>query len=442
MIGAVAFGIASLVAAYASSAEMLIAARALLGIAGATLMPSTLSLITSMFTNAKQRGMAIGIWMSCFMLGAAIGPVVGGALLQSFWWGSAFLFGLPIMVLLVVAAPVLLPEYRDPDPGRLDPISVALSLGTMLPIIYGIKRMAHDGLSPLALSSLALGLLIGLAFVLRQRRLANPLIDVSLFAIPSFAGAIGVLVLGPAVMGGVGLFVNQYLQMVRELSPLEAGLLTVPPAFGTAIGAMLAPMLVQRIGSSRPVVAGAAVVLAAGALLLTLPDASSGLPMLVTGMILVSLGFGPIASLGTGLIIAAAPPEKAGAAASIAETSTEFGIGLGVGALGVVGTAVYQSDIAETLPAGLPPEAADAARDTLAGALTVAGQLPGELGQAVVEAGRTAFTSGLGTVGLVCAGIGLAIVALAALLPRRPDPAGDPTAVPADSPEKVEEPVG
>ena len=334
VIGAAAFGVASVLAAYSTSAEMLIATRALLGIAGATMAPSTLALIGTMFADARQRGIAIGIWMSCFMVGAAIGPIVGGLLLQHFWWGSAFLFGLPIMVLVVIAAPRLLPEYRDPNRPRLDPISVALTLATMLPVVYGIKKIAHDGLSTVALSSIAIGVVLGLVFVLRQRRLTQPLIDVRLFTIPSFAGAIGVLVLGPAVMAGIGLFINQYLQMVRDLSPLDAGLLTAPSAIGTAVGAMLAPVVAQRIGSSRVVVAAGAVVMAIGALTLTAADTSSSLFMVLVGLTLVAFGFGPMASLGTGLIVAAAPPEKAGAAASIAETSSEFGIGARRGAAG------------------------------------------------------------------------------------------------------------
>jgi DHA2 family multidrug resistance protein-like MFS transporter len=446
MIGAAAFGTASLLAAYASSAEMLIAARALLGIAGATLGPSTLSLISNMFANARQRGIAIGIWMSCFMVGAAIGPVVGGLLLHWFWWGSAFLIGLPVMLLLVVAAPILLPEFRFPDAGRLDPISVALSLATMLPVVYGIKKIAHDGLSTLALLSIAVGVVAGLAFVLRQRKLTQPLIDVRLFTIPSFAGAIGILVLGPAVMGGIGLFVNQYLQMVRELSPLQAGLLTAPPAIGTAVGAMLAPVVAQRVGSKRVVVGAGAVILAVGALTLSMADVSYSLALLVAGLTLVSFGFGPMASLGTELIIAAAPPEKAGAAASISQTSSEFGIGLGVGVLGVVGTAVYRGGIADSLPAGLPAQAADAARDTLAGAISAAGQMPGELGPAVLNAARQAFTSGLDTVAATCAGIGVVLVLLSTLLVRTGDPGADPArpepATPPAEPAEYENRVG
>ncbi|MGQ0842064.1 MFS transporter [Actinokineospora sp.] len=417
MIGAAAFGVASVLAAYSNSAEMLIVTRALLGVAGATLAPSTLALISNMFADAGQRGMAIGVWMSCFMAGTALGPVVGGALLESFWWGSVFLLGVPVMVLLLIAAPVLLPEYRDPDAGKLDLPSVGLSLATILPIIYGIKEIAHDGLGAVGLLTIAAGLAIGFVFVLRQRKLTNPLIDVRLFRIPSFAGALGILLLGPAVMGGVGLFVNQYLQMVEGLSPLRAGLWLVPSAIATVVGAMFAPAIAQRIAPSRIVAVGA-VILALGGVLLSQVGSSSGLPLLIVGLSVVFFGFGPMASLGTDLIIGAAPPEKAGSAASMSETSSELGVALGVGILGAIGTAVYRGEIVDTVPAGVPAEAAAAVTDTLPGAVTAAGQLTGDLAPAVLAAAREAFTSGLNTIGAISAGIGVVLAIIAGVLLR------------------------
>lgn len=410
MIGGAAFGVASVLAAFSTSPEMLIVTRALLGVAGATLMPSTLALISTMFTNDAERGKAIGVWMSCFMAGTALGPVVGGVMLQWFWWGSVFLLGVPVMVVLLVAAPKLLPEYRDPNGGKLDLVSVALSLATILPVIYGIKEVAHDGVGALPLAIIAAGLAVGVVFVLRQRKLANPHVDVSLFRFPAFSGALGMLLLGPAVMGGIGLFGNQFLQMVENLSPLQAGLWAVPSALATVVSAMYAPSLAQRIRPGYIVCAGAGI-LALGALVLTQVTAESGLVSLVVGMTLVFFGFGPIASLGTELIIGAAPEEKAGSAASMSETSSELGVALGVGILGAVGTAVYRGEIADTLPPGGP----EAAKDTLAGALSVVT----DGGSAVLAAARTAFTSGLTTVALVCAGIGVVLAVLAGTLLRR-----------------------
>ena len=192
MIGATAFGVASVLAAYSVNAEMLIATRALLGIAGATLMPSTLALITNMFRDEHQRGVAIAVWMCSFMGGMTIGPLVGGAMLEHFWWGSAFLIGVPVMALLLVAAPLLLPEFRDADAGRLDLMSVALSLATILPVIYGVKELARLGVAPLQVAAIVTGAVFGGAFLRRQRRLTSPLLDLDLFRNRSFSAAIGI----------------------------------------------------------------------------------------------------------------------------------------------------------------------------------------------------------------------------------------------------------
>ena len=191
MIGAVAFGAASVLAAFSTTAEMLIAARALLGLSAATLAPSTLSLIRNMFLDPKERTFAIGIWISSFSAGGAIGPLVGGVLLTFFWWGSVFLIAVPLMVLLLVLAPLLLPEFRDPAAGRLDLASAALSLVSVLAAIYGLKHAAEAGFDAVTVSSIAGGLVVGAIFVWRQRRLADPLIDLSLFRSPAFSASLG-----------------------------------------------------------------------------------------------------------------------------------------------------------------------------------------------------------------------------------------------------------
>ncbi|MEK8143714.1 MFS transporter [Streptomyces sp. M10(2022)] len=181
MAGAVAVGVTSLLTAYSTSAEMLIASRALLGIAAATLMPSTLALIGNMFQDPQERGRAFALWASCFMAGTALGPVIGGVLLEYFWWGSVFLIGVPVMLILLIAAPLLLPEYRDAEGGRLDLFSAALSLAAILPVIYGLKEISKHGLSTVPVLTAAAGAAIGAVFVLRQRKLAHPVLDVSLF---------------------------------------------------------------------------------------------------------------------------------------------------------------------------------------------------------------------------------------------------------------------
>ena len=333
MIGAAAFGLASVLAAYSTSAEMLIATRALLGIAGATLMPSTLALITNMFRDEHQRGVAIAVWMCSFMGGMTIGPLVGGVLLENFWWGSAFLLGVPIMALLLVAAPVLLPEFRDADAGHLDLTSVALSLATILPIIYGLKELARQGLAPLQAAAMVVGLGFGALFLRRQRRLASPLVDLELFRSRSFSAAIGVNLGGGVVMAGSFLLITLYLQLVVGLSPLRAGLWLVPMNLAMVASTMLAPQLARRF---RPafLMASGLLIAAAGLALLTQVDATDGLPVVVVGFTLASIGIAIPTALGVNLIMGSAPPEKAGSASGISETSGEFGIALGRGGLG------------------------------------------------------------------------------------------------------------
>lgn len=213
LMGAAAFGIASVLAAFSTSAEMLIATRALLGLAGATLAPSTLSLIRNMFIDPRRRTFAIGLWATSYSVGSGIGPLLGGVMLEHFWWGSVFLVGVPVMVLLLAVGPVLLPEFRDPEAGRLDLISAALSLFGLLALIYGLKRIAEDGLGLLAALSILAGLATGVAFVRRQRQLDDPLIDLRLFQVPAFSAALATNTLSIFVAFGSFLFFAQYLQL-------------------------------------------------------------------------------------------------------------------------------------------------------------------------------------------------------------------------------------
>lgn len=230
MIGASAFGVTSLLAAFSTSAEMLIASRALMGLAGATLGPSTLSLIFNMFCDPGQRSVAIGIWISAFSAGQAIGPVLGGVLLEYFWWGSVFLLALPVTALLLVLGPRLLPEYRNLDAGRLDLHSAAMSLVTMLAVIYGLKEMAQGGLRALPALAIVAGLVAAFRFLRRQRKLDDPLVDLGLLRIRTFNVSLATNVFAIFVAVGYFLFVAQYLQLVLGLSPLQAGLWSLPSA--------------------------------------------------------------------------------------------------------------------------------------------------------------------------------------------------------------------
>jgi MFS transporter, DHA2 family, multidrug resistance protein len=419
LIGAAAFGVASVLAAFAYSAESLIVARALLGVAGATLAPSTLSLIRNMFHDAQQRTVAIGVWITSFSAGAAIGPLVGGVLLERFWWGSVFLPAVPVMALLLVVGPRLLPEYRPSEAGRLDLTSAAVSLVAVLAVIYGLKQIAQDGAGPVPALVIVGGLAVGAAFVRRQRHLADPLLDLRLFRVPAFNAALAVNTLGFFVNFGAAVFIAQYLQLVLGLSPLEAGLWSVPGAVGFIVGSLLTPVIVRRI---RPAVAmaGGLALAAAGFGLLTRVDGDAALGILVTGSVVFALGLAPVFTLAADMMVGAAPPERAGAAAGVSETSSEFGGALGIAVLGTIGTAVYRSHVATALPAGVPPGPAEAARDTLGGAVAVGHDLPDPLGVDLLDAARDAFTQGLRVAATVSAVIAIAAAAIAAaVLTRR-----------------------
>ncbi|MBH5335520.1 MFS transporter [Streptomyces pactum] len=418
MIGATGFAGASVMAAYSTSPEMLIVSRALLGVFGATLMPSTLSLISNMFQDAKQRATAIGIWAACFSSGIAIGPLIGGLLLEWFWWGSVFLLAVPVMGILLIAAPVLLPEYRGTARHRIDLLSVALSLGAVIPVIWGIKEMAEDGTAPLPAVALVGGLALGVAFVLRQRRLTEPLLDIRMFSDRGFSAALVVLLFGVGVVGGCYLFISQYLQLIEDLSPFKAGLWLLPSAGAMIVTAGAAPELIRWIRPGYLLGAGL-LMSAAGYYMLSQVEADGGRTTLVWAMVVMFAGLGPVFALGTDLVVGAAPPEKSGSAAAMSETSMEFGISLGIAVLGSIGSAVYRNEMDDTMPAGLPEEAAEVAGDTLPGAVAVAEELGPKEAEALTTPAFESFTEGLSTIAVVCSATVLVLALLSFALLRR-----------------------
>lgn len=422
MIGGAGFGIASVLAAFSPTALTLILSRALLGIAGATIAPSILALITNMFRDAGQRAFAISIWMVCFMSGMTVGPLVGGLMLEHFWWGSVFLLGVPAMLLLLATAPSLLPEYRDTNAGRLDLASVALSLLAILPVIFGLKEIAKNGPSAVPIVSALVGIGFGIAFVIRQRRLDDPLLDMRLFSNRAFATAVGSM-FGITMTGAIMLFISQYLQLVLGLSPLRAGLWLMPGVAASVVGFLLAPLIAQRVRPA-PLIACGLVVSAIGLVAIMQVGGSFGLAALVTGFALTNLGCTPLVTLSSGIVVGSAPPEKAGSAAAMSETSAELGFALGIAALGSVGTAVYRHQIGVDLPAGLTPEAFAAARDTLAGAIVAAASLDTQTAAALLDAAREAFLAAMRIVALASAGIVLCLAAIDLVLLRHVRPIG------------------
>ncbi|MFD4322505.1 MFS transporter [Streptomyces sp. NPDC058548] len=400
MAGSAGFLLASVLAAYAPNAGTLIAARALLGIAGAAVLPSTLALISHMFTDARQRATAIAMWVTALSVGLAVGPVIGGVLLASWWWGSVFLMGLPVMLIALVTAPLLLPEYRDPNPGRLDPASVLLFLLAVLPLVYGVKSLAAHGPTAESGIAFALGPTFTTLFVRRQNRLESPLLDLRLFRNRAFTGALLTLLLGMTALNGVEYLVPQYLQAVAGLPPLEAGLWLLPGAAGLIAGSQLTPLVARRI---RPayVLAGGLLVSLAGYAVIALAE---GVTVAALGLAVIMFGAAPISVLGTALAVGSAPAEKAGAAAATGQTAYDLGLALGIAVTGSVAVAVYRG--------GIPADAPAAAHESVGAALALSDE-------GLREQAREAFTTALHSASALSAVFALVTAAVVLTLLRK-----------------------
>ncbi len=394
------FGAASVVAAYSTSPEMLIGARAVLGIAGAAIAPCTLSLISTLFPDTRQRATALGVWAGCFTVGAVVGPIVGGVLLDHFWWGSAFLIGVPAMVVLLAVGPFLLPEYRDEKAGRIDVPSVALSLVAILPAIHGLKQLASHGVSTTAVGGLAVGALFGWVFVRRQRRLADPLVDVRLFSRPTFTVTLGSMMTYSMLSGGVMVFIAQYFQLVQGMSPLTAGLALVPGMVASTVSFQLAPRLARRIRPGVLIPAGIALTVVG----LAVVSQTTSTAVLVVAFAVECAGVGPLVTLGTNLVMGSVPPEKAGAAGALTQTSNEFGYSLGIAVLGSVVTATYRSQ--------MDGQGGSSLGEAISGAAPAA----------VLDAARGAFTDGLHLAAGITA-VALAVISVLLARTLRSEPA-------------------
>ena len=393
LVGAITFAITSVFAAFSTNPQMLIIARALLGVSGATLAPSTLSLIRNMFHDDRQRSVAIGVLVSCFSAGAAIGPLVGGALLEYFWWGSVFLLALPVMAVLLVLGPILLPEFKDKNAKRLDPVSAALSLGAILAIIYGIKQISQDGFGLEPILFVVIGLAIGAAFLARQKRIQDPLVDLKLFKTRAFGGSLVTFLLGVFVAFGAFVFISQYFQLVLGLSPLQAGLWMLPWPLAFVVGSTVTPRIAHKVKPGKIIAIGM-ILAGIGLGLLVQIDANTSFWLIMAALVISSLGLAPVFTLATDLVVGSAPPERAGAASAISETTAELGGALGIAILGSIGTALYRKELAESMPA-IPNNLQQTSMDTLAGAVQVSKSLPTETGTILLEAAHKSFLHGL-----------------------------------------------
>ncbi|TCK22447.1 MFS transporter [Pseudonocardia endophytica] len=417
LIGATVFGLASLLAAFAPSSEALIAARALLGVAGATIGPSTLSLIRNMFHDQTQRNRAISVWGMSTLGGNVIGPLLGGLMLEHFWWGSVLLLALPVMVLLLVAGPILLPEYRDTSVGRIDLASAVLAVVAVLGVIYGIQQIAQSGPGLLSLAAIAVGVVVGVLFVLRQRRLADPMLDVGLLSDRTFGVSLFTLTIGSLMLTGTGYFGMQFMQLALGLSTLEAGLWLLPILLFAVVATMMTPKLATTFSPGSILAAGMALS-AVGFLILTRLDPSSGgLAVLVVGYVVIFVGLAPATMLTIGLMVGAAPPERAGAASAMSETTQQLGGALGLAVFGSIGTAVYRSSLGDGVLGGLPASVAESARNTLGEAAAEAARLGGANGDRLLGAARDAFSDGVAvTTGISAVVAAVSAVAIGVLL--------------------------
>ncbi|HEY3561671.1 MAG TPA: MFS transporter [Kribbella sp.] len=400
LIGATAFGAISVLNAYANSAELMIVARALLGIAGATLMPATLALIRNLFRDPRERSLAIGIWGAAASAGMAVGPIVGGVLLENFWWGSVFLINLPVMAVLVIVGARLLPESRNPEPGPWDLVSVVLSMIGMIGIVYAIKEFAAHGFAWVPVAAAVAGVLALYGFVRRQRRLPIPLLDLRLFRSRGFSSAVLADLLTILGLSGLIFFLSQYLQLVQDRRPIEAGLAELPAAIGAIVAGLLAGRAARRF-SVRAVVAGGLAAIGLALAALTTISQHTGYPLLGAALLVVGAGAGFSFTVTADVILAAVPKEQAGAASAVSETAYELGAALGIALLGSIVTGVYRDF---SSPAGTP----SAAHESLGGAVEAAAHLPPPAAAALLDAARESFAHGVS----IAAGVG-AVVLLA-----------------------------
>jgi DHA2 family multidrug resistance protein-like MFS transporter len=435
MAGAGLFGLASVAAALSSTPLMLIGARSIMGIGAAALSPALFGLLTGMFRNDRQRSAAIGVFMACFMGGMLLGPVVGGAMLTQFGWGSVFLIGVPVMLLLVVLCPILIRENRGATTNHTgharttDWPSAVLSLLAILPVVYGLKEFARVGVQWGSVVWIVVGLAFALVFVRRQRILSadarrEPLLDLAMFRSRGFVDVLLSLMLMTMMTGPMMMLNTQYFQLVADAGPIGAGLLTLPSAAVNAVGFIVMPLIARRI---RPglVISGGLCLIVVGLLAIAVISPATGPWPLVVGFCLVCFGAAPLPTLGTNLIVGSVPLQEASSAASTSETSGQLGYSLGIAVLGSIVTVIYRIRFPQALPpqiAGLSDAAQSAASESIAGAARVAGHSTAAVAADLHDAAAVAFCAGLQSVAILSAAV-MAVMAVVTFLALRRIPA-------------------
>ena len=417
LVGSIGFTVLSVAAAFAPTAEALIAARAALGFFGAMLMPSTLSLLRTAFSDREQRRLAIAIWASGFAAGAALGPIVGGILLEHFHWGSVLLLAVPVLVPMLILVPLLIPESRDPSPGRIDLVSTLLSLAAMGPVVYGIKSLATEGVDAAGVAMIAVGVAAGAWFVHRQLRSDTPMLDVRLFRQGSFGGAVLINLFSVIALVGFLFFASQHLQLIAGLTPVAAGMALLPGLVAMIVAGLLVVPIARRI-RPRVLVPVALALSAAGYAIVAFNASAASIGPVVIAFALLGVGIGAAETVSNELILSSAPPAKAGAASAVSETAYELGAVLGTAALGSILAAHYRAAI--ELPATLTADQAETARETLAGAVTVAERLPASVSAELVASAAHAFDGGVVVTSAIGVALMLAAAVVAAIALRNP----------------------
>jgi MFS transporter, DHA2 family, multidrug resistance protein len=415
LLGYGLFGLASALAALAQDPQVLILARALLGVGGAMIMPATLSILRQVFPDRRERALAIGIWSAVAAVGAAVGPLLGGFLLEHFWWGSVFLVNIPLMLVSLPVGRLLLPESKGSADGPWDVVGALTAAAGLFGVVFGVKHLGGGDLGALTVVPLLAGAGLLAAFVRRQRRRAHPLVDLGMFARPAFSTSVGCIVLAMLALVGLELIAAQYLQLVLGLSPLETGLRLLPLTFAAMAAGLAGARMLRRFGPRRMVSFGFCLT-AVSVLLLTAMGGADNPGLLVSAFIVLGFGlettlFGAYESM-----LSEAPPAHAGGAAAVGETSYQLGAGIGIALLGSVMNAAYAPGLS-SVP-GVPSNASAAASHSLGEAYDVAGHLGGPVGVALRRAARDSFVHGLHVTLLVSAGLLLLGAAMALRLPR------------------------